>query len=470
MTDEHDDDLRDALRAEADGVEARPELLDRINADASTPAPSARHTRRARILAVAAAFVLAGGTVAVLARDDGDDQQRVDVSDDGSSSSVTAPSATACGSTDLILHPRSAAQPDIDAVRQLLPDELIRGTEYFDPGAAEVWFQQTTGVTTADDMTPFPAGVLIVDLADEPANEAEIDALIAALSASPAVQAMEQAEAEHGTCLVQPQTPEPPGEPTLLALVREDGMLMTVDLATGEQRELFSLGDPNAEVEEVGSTYFIDDVELSPDGRWIYYTACCEPAVGLVHRVPIDATGPPQGEAANSWFGLQPRVSADSKYVATSIDADGSDVVLSTADGTELDRQPIGMGNALVVGELVWSADGNYLAAIVGDPSALSGGLLSVVAFEVYDDALHRRTDLDETFTETPPGREPASVHWTGDQVEVVWGGPDQALRTDASGDWWLWRDADGTLLRGSIVDGAPEPIPGLPKVIAADW
>ena len=70
-------------------------------------------------------------------------------------------------------------------------------------------------------------------------------------------------------------TSQPVGQhPTVVALVREDGWLVTVDLADGQQRELYFRGDPNDPGGEGGPS-FINGVELSSDGRWVYFSTCC---------------------------------------------------------------------------------------------------------------------------------------------------------------------------------------------------
>ncbi len=77
--------------------------------------------------------------------------------------------------------------------------------------------------------------------------------------------------------------------PTLAVVVRDDGMLVTIDLASGKEVELHSVGDPHdtsPDVEE-GGPYSIDAVDLSPDGQTVYFSTCCEPASGNTYRIPI---------------------------------------------------------------------------------------------------------------------------------------------------------------------------------------
>ncbi len=88
MTDHDDELLRAALRAEADGVAASDDLLDRIHG-ASRRSPSAWWDRAPWLLAVAALAVVVGIAAAVLAQ--GDDDQTLDVVDDPTTTTTTAP-------------------------------------------------------------------------------------------------------------------------------------------------------------------------------------------------------------------------------------------------------------------------------------------------------------------------------------------------------------------------------------------
>ena len=89
-------------------------------------------------------------------------------------------------------------------------------------------------------------------------------------------------------------------------------MLMVADLQTGEQRELYTHGDPRDDSQE-GGPYYVDGVELSPDGQWVYFSTCCEPAVGTTYRIPVAG-----GEPVVLRQGAYPRISPDGRHLATS--------------------------------------------------------------------------------------------------------------------------------------------------------
>lgn len=81
MTDDNDDLLRAALNAEADGVTAGDDLLDRVHSRAARG--SSRRPRAPWLLAVAALVVIVGLATALI--NAGDDDQTLDVVDDAAS-------------------------------------------------------------------------------------------------------------------------------------------------------------------------------------------------------------------------------------------------------------------------------------------------------------------------------------------------------------------------------------------------
>jgi dipeptidyl aminopeptidase/acylaminoacyl peptidase len=351
MTD--DDLLRDALRAEADGVEADPELLRRIRS-ATGEAPTAH--RRPWLLAAAAVAVVVGLTAIALATRD-DDHQSVDVVDTPDTTAMPAPSTTA---------------------------------------PAETTTTDSSGPTTAP-------------------------------------------------------------RPALVALVRDDGWLVTVDLASGEQRELAFTGDPAAssDVEE-GGPYYIDSVDLSPDGRWLYYSTCCEPAVGVTYRIPVGG-----GEREQVGFGASPRVSPDGRYVAMSASAG-----LTVVDVEDLGAEPVHRELDLIPFDLAWSPDGRQLA-------------FTVNAGRSEGDAEILLMDFDGTAL-TPADAGKPTTHgrfatWLPDgMLNVVAGDAvinTRSISQDPSYQWILWVDGDGVVREQAGAQSSDRtPISGLPTALSADW
>lgn len=255
--DPHDELLRAALGAEADDVVAGPELLDRIRTAAA--APSRRHL--APWLLVAAAVVVALiGTGAVLLRDD---DQTVDSSDDPTSTTTPSTTDTTEPAPDLtnllaievpceqgavldltVYMLPDATDADVEAMGEALAaDPRITSTRYLDHDAV------VDAVSTYHDQELDPSVVaripsaFVVDLADG-ADETAVRADLADL---PGVFGLYDVG-----CLADPTRPD---RPDVVALVREDSWLVTVDLATGAQHELHVVGDPHAssDVEEIVS-------------------------------------------------------------------------------------------------------------------------------------------------------------------------------------------------------------------------
>lgn len=78
--------------------------------------------------------------------------------------------------------------------------------------------------------------------------------------------------------------------PEQMVATTEDGRLVVLDVATGnEVRELARAGTA-ADYENAGSESFIDAIEVSPDGSTVYFSTCCEPAPGAMFSVPLDGS------------------------------------------------------------------------------------------------------------------------------------------------------------------------------------
>lgn len=91
-----------------------------------------------------------------------------------------------------------------------------------------------------------------------------------------------------------------------------DGRLVAVDTASGAELTLATFDDPRVPSSEPeGGGSYLGMVDLSPDGKTVYYETCCEPAVGQVYRVPV--TG---GEPELVTTGTHPAISPDGTKLA----------------------------------------------------------------------------------------------------------------------------------------------------------
>jgi hypothetical protein len=457
--DPHHELLRAALDAEAGDVVAGPELLDRIRTEAARP-----HGRRVRTwLLVAAAVIAVIGIGAMLVRDD---DQAVDISEPSNTPTSTTDTTESPDLTillalqvacepgevlDLSVYMRpDADQSDVTAMGQALAaDPRVTSARYLDQAAVveaiDAFHEEELDPTVARQV---PSG-FVVDLADG-ADETEVRA---DLSDLPGVYGLHDVE-----CRDDPVDPPPLGQrPALVALVRDDGWLITVDLQSGQQRQLHFVGDPNesSDVEE-GRPSFVDSVDLSPDGRWVYFSTCCEPATGLTFRIPVEG-----GEPEQVATGAHPRVSPDGRYVATG----GSTMVTVTAiDGGG--GQAVTLETACCPRSLAWSPDGAQLAVVVA--SGAERNVPQVLLFGWDGTALTPR-DLGK------PDNPGSFVSWTPDgTLSVSSGGPvddDRALSQDASYRWLLWVDEAGVLReQAGHESGDRTVITGAPEALAADW
>ena len=371
MTDPHDDALRDALRAEVEGVEAGPDLLARVR-EAKRPASG----RRPLLLAVAAAAVAVGVIAVGLARDGRDDESlRI-----------------------------------VDT-----PDRTTSTTTGVDPG-------------TCSPVGNPPCGI-----------------------------------AEFGTG----------PRPNLVALVREDGWLVTVDLDTGEQHELFEGGRPEDRDPETSMSYYIESVELSPDGEWVYYQSCCEPAGGQPYRVRSDGSST---EPEPLMTGYHPRFRPDGGAVATWVgsmglhvyDTDGG--VISTPGGIG-DPTPDWVNESTT--DISWSPDGTMVALatqLPDDPDqhrvryfAADGNGVTELAYGNEEQPDTRRFPIwgriDHTTGEVGYG-----PVFRDDLGDAAW------ISQDRTYSWLLWVAQDGTLSFTPTSGADRTELPDLPKARLADW
>jgi hypothetical protein len=451
--DPHDELLRAALDAEADDVVAGPELLDRIRTDAAKP----DRRRLAPWLLVAAAAAALIGIGAVLLRDE---DQSVDISEDPTSTTMPSTTDTTdifdalagsfpCegdGGSQTVFYLASSATPEqVDAVGSALDvDPRVQSVRFITQ--AEVAAALEAAEPEADWSSPtIPTGYLTTFLTTE--DDLAVRGVVSDL---PGIRATSSTEC---TDAASPGTERPP----VVALVREDGWLVGVDLATGEQRELYFGGDPNAtsDVEEGGPS-FIDGVDLSPDGEWIYFSTCCEPAVGQTFRIPLEG-----GEPEQIAMGAHPRVSPDGRFVATG----GSDTVIVTPiDGST--AQPATIEVTCCPRSLAWSPDGTQLAVVVG--TGAEGEVPQVRLFGWDGTSLTPR-DMGK------PDNPGWFVSWTPEDMPTISSGDpiadDRSLSQDATYGWLLWVDEAGVVRQqAGHESGDRTPITVLPEALTADW
>jgi hypothetical protein len=481
-TPDTDELLRRALVAETDGVDAPPDLLDRIRFAATNRVGG----RRRRALLAVAALAVVAGLATVIAKDRGE-PQRVDVVDD--------PTTTTAPDLEELLTPGFPCDPDeaiqiaaymqpaataeeVNALHdRLVGDERVATVRYVDHDETLDRFQrlfadqpQLLATVTADIL---PTAYL-VGLTD-PTRELEVRR---ELEGTPGVYAVAEAHCEPAD---QPETadPAPPtARPSLVALARGDGWLVTVDLRTGEQRELHFVGDPTGG--EGDGPSFIDSVDLSPDGAWVYFSVCCElftqssDRTGTTYRIRVGG-----GEVEPVADGRHPRVSPDGRYVATTRATSvtvtptpgvgGDSVTFSMAADPDPGR-PVDL-NAQVEepDRLAWNPAGTQLALTLEVTPGDASPTVRQVRLLTWDGASLAPADMGK------PDNPGAFVSWTSDgTLTISSGGPvedDRGLSQDVSYGWLLWVDEAGVVReQAGMESGDRPPVAGLPEALAADW
>jgi len=441
-TPDNDDLIRRALEGEAEGVQASDELLDRTMEAVRRPAvPPYR-----RLLAAAAIAAVVIGAGVALVRDDG--AHEVDAVDDPTTTTTDPVVADELGPALLTLFPCPAAGTvqlslfvDTDgagAVRAALEgDERTLDVVEAPGGDVEAALQEVAG----DDRFPIALNATFATGDDELAVRSVVSDL-------PGVLTTSTLDCDQGG---------PTDAPTLMALVREDGWLVVIDLPTGEARELHFGGDPEAPPsgQEEGGPQFIDGVDLSPDRQWIYFSTCCEPASGMTFRISVDG-----GEPEPIAMGAYPRVSPDGRFVATA-----TSVGVSVTRLDDLDAVPADAFTDCCPRGLAWSPDGRQLAGV----RSLGMDDVPQVVLLDWDGA---------SLTVADPGKpdNPASfVSWTPDGTLVrSSGGPvdgERSLSQDSTYEWLLWVDEEGAVLgQDGHESSARPPVEGVPQALDADW
>jgi dipeptidyl aminopeptidase/acylaminoacyl peptidase len=457
MTDHHDEEeLRAALRAEVAGVEGDPSLLDRINAIASSGV-AARRAGRQRLVVVAAAFVLAIGTVAALTQTDDDGDQRIRVAGGDSSSTPSVDPQARCPGVDLAFGIRDGASPvDVEAlIGALEDDERVNEVRADRPSGGRA--QILLDVASTDDVQAFVqwlwSGNTAVDGVEMRCDAAQV-------SIPPDLTRRHQ------------------GVPALMALVREDGWLVVADLESGRVTPILDGGDPADVTPEAPSVRsYIESIEVSPDGQWVYVAGCCEPAGGNIYRVPTSAAQPiDRAEVESVASGYHPRISPDGQWLATaSIAGDRFEAVcIGPVDPTGED--PICVDVDGYVTDLAWAPDGRHLGvrltSMPGEEGAtewtstvtLRDAQLvppRLVPRDLVVDDYADRSDL-RRFPLFAPDSSPR-------QVDPAVEGTARTMRTDAFSTSLLWVDDDGVVFATSPT-GEPVALPDLPAARLADW
>ena len=252
----------------------------------------------------------------------------------------------------------------------------------------------------------------------------------------------------------------PASRPHLIALVRDDGWLVTFDTRTGEQRELSLVGAPESDGRSLPPT----GVAMSPDGRWVYFARPLK-ALDSASTYRVATAG---GEPELISTGRSPAISPDGRLVAA---VDGDAVVVTRSDGgtTAATQTRFATGGTLAAG-VSWSPDGSKLAYTVEGPNGTEAWVVRVRSEP-------EGVTLGESEPIPDPARpgEPAGLFlaWSPEGEPSVMGPALNAyggLTQDASGRWLLWLSADGVLQAQEWGSDQVVPIPDVPRVLAADW
>lgn len=462
MSDQFDDDLRDALRAEANGVNAGPELLDRIVLRNARRAPS-RWRRAAPWLAVAAAAALVAAVATTLPDER---REELDVAGDTGTTAPSSPSTSGLAG-DL---PNSttlpcSVRPDTDVAVYLQPtasdrevaaigarieaDADFSEVTYMDQEEAYAHFRELFAdqpeliATVTADILPPAYFVNLVNIADAPSLRAE-------LAETPGVYQV--LEVDCGSF-----APIAAGPPATAVAVTRDGRLVVIDVPTGEEvRELAAWDDPTAATTEVveGGLSTITGVALHPNGRDVYVETCCEPASGHVFRVAIDGTSQP--EAVTGAYGID--ISADGHWLIGVSGSAGlllydlenqSGSLLDAGQAVDWQRVGINPNGSEVAIALVQRDDQGDVASREIQRYALTAGRLGA---PLGKDATEGMAPLY-----TRMGR--PGLSYLGDGLD---------LNVEASGMWLLEVDADGRLVQHQ--EGAEPSVISEGPFVAADW
>ncbi|MGY6502002.1 MAG: hypothetical protein ACXIVQ_14055 [Acidimicrobiales bacterium] len=267
--------------------------------------------------------------------------------------------------------------------------------------------------------------------------------------------------------------------PEELVVVLDDGRLAVVETATGSVVRVLDQRGDLREIDELGMSYGIWDVAVTPDGSRAFFTTCCEPAAGALFSIPTDGSdgGAPVVNADHPQF-----TTSDNWVVASSMFLQVHDV----RDGTTLMWQP--SDDVLGLGPSALSPDGRrvvtspwsfgdaprppLLVATIGgiDDSSAATGSDMVRTLEMDESR-----DLGDGSWTLPTFRrdgrlvvaeEQADGSWVGrvvdidtgevdDSISYDYGGVPVTQRHDGSGEWLL-----------AVVTDDPETFPQVGRLV----
>jgi hypothetical protein len=303
MSDRFDDEIRDALRAEADGVHADDELLERIRA--ARPTRQA-WSRRLPLLLAAAAVVLVVGLAVALDRDDReqtvdvvDDPDRPDVPGDLSARFATPEDVCPAVGVAVYLDP-SIAVDDRDAIdARLTQDERLASVRYVSEEDAFASLLTVSDGVVADDVPSYFLAVM-QPAADDLALRSEVADL-------PGVVGITSTTCDPA----DGEAPQPP--PESIVAVTDDGRLVVLRTSDGaEVSELADLGSGEAS-EDDPAPVSITGVALRPGTTEVYFETCCEPAAGQIFKVDLATPG---AEPVSVALGYGMDISGDGRRIA----------------------------------------------------------------------------------------------------------------------------------------------------------
>ncbi len=164
------------------------------------------------------------------------------------------------------------------------------------------------------------------------------------------------------------------GRPDLVVLVDRDGRLVAADLETGEDRVLYDeVSAPPTRGDVIGG------LDVSPDGRWAYFTVVTDTGGQTAYRVPT--TG---GEPEVVGSGADVQASPDGRWLALSsgevvtvVPADGSGASGGGGPVASTSRPVVGFGGTVSL--MRWSPDSRSLGYTVEQGDAGTEALVIAV-------------------------------------------------------------------------------------------
>jgi hypothetical protein len=471
---DHDDLIREALRAEATGVAADQSLLERIR----DGAPAARPTgmRRGAPWLVAAAAAVVAGVAAVIAQDDA--HQTVVVVDDPD---ITSPVEVegllpspreACAASDgqilVVVMSAAATHDDIGRISDHLAMAADSGPtpldEFVYVDEAEVYerAQQRLAGDSPELDSLMPDQMPTYFVVTMPAGTDDVG-VRGELADLPGVLSLSSTDCSGAS----PPTALPSVEPPSQAVaVTERGRIEVLDTATGGVvRDLGGFEDPtDPEIaQREGGPYSIVGVALHPNGRDVYFETCCEPAAGAIFRVPVDGSvSIDSSRLAPVAYGYGMDISADGRWLAYVSGPVVSVMDLETGEVHYTAESGDGTHGWV---QVAINADGSVLAIErVLERSADGSAILRSDARTVDV----TRADGEYEEHDVPSGRF-IPIWIEGGRMLASAPAPGTSPRDvnlDAAGDWILEVTEDGRL------EGRSEEMVAIPggPYLAADW